>query len=237
MMPIDQEGNVSSLEYNNLIFVPQHPSNQSNYIKIDFEPIAHLPDLKDLSNTAQETLIAALIISLLVGTYFKFILYGFFWFSRHDKNNNFKNRPINAMILLGAVIHHVTHLFMGVNYCLSLGFDVNLGEYLGEFYCHLPVFVATFAIAYLIIGSMVIAIFRVLYIKKGMWSKHLLGNKLVIASIALLGSILLSLIITILFTIERSSERVVFNACMGYSATLADITYQYRGNMKFITTN
>ena len=230
-MSVDHEQKAPFLENNHMIFVPQHPSYQSNYTTIHFQPIpAFLPALKYLSKPVQETLLAVLMISLLVGTYFKFILYGYFWCGRHDKNNHFRNRPINAMILFGAIIHHATHLFMGVNYVLSLGFNVNLGEYLGEFYCNLTLFVATFAILYLIIGSMTIAIFRVLYIKFGTWSKYLINNKLVIVSGAVLGSIILSLIITTLYIIESSSERVIFNACMDQSATMTDIIYQYRGN-------
>ena len=231
MMSSDQERNASSCEYNNLIFIPHNHSHQSNYTRIHFNPIEHLPDLKSLSNGAQKSLFAALVISLLVGTYFKFILYRYFWCGRHDKNNNFKNRPINAMNLLGAIIHHVTNLFMGVNYALPLGFGIHIGEYMGEFYCNLTQFVGAFSIAYLCFGSMTIAIFRVLYVKYGMWSKHFIDNKAVIASIALLGSTLLTLVLTIMYIIEQSSERVMYNSCMGYSTTFLDVIYQYQGQL------
>ena len=132
------------------------------------------------------------------------------------------------MILFVAVTHHVTHLFTGVNFALVLGFDLHLGDFMGDFYCNLTLFIGVFGLAYLYIGSMSIAIFRVLYIKYGTWVRDH-TNKVVLASIALVGSILLSLIMTILFIIEKSSKRVTYNTCMGYSTTLLDIIYQYQG--------
>jgi hypothetical protein len=223
-----QEQKYSALESNYSIFAPESDANQLNYITLHFQRIEHFHGLKSLSYTTQKLLFAALIISLLVGTCFKSILYSYFWRSRRDKRKSFKNRPINAMILMGAIIHHVTHLFMGVNYGLVLGFDLHLGDYMGDFYCNLTLFIGVFTIAYLYIGSMNIAIFRVLYIKCGRWVKHHMNN-VVLASIALVGSILLSLIMTILFVVERSSKRVIYNTCMGYSTTMIDIIYQYQG--------
>ena len=216
-------------ESNYSISVPKSDSNQLNYTTLHFRRIELLSGIKSISYTAQKILFAALIISLLIGTCFKSTLYSYFWRCRHDKSNSFKNRPINTMILFGAVIHHVTHLFMGVNYALVLGFDIHLGDFLGDVYCNLTLFIGVFAIAHLYIGSMSIAIFRVLYIKYGTWVRDH-TNKVVLASIALVGSILLSLIMTVLFIIEKSSKRVVYNTCMGYSTTLLDIIYQYQGH-------
>jgi hypothetical protein len=133
------------------------------------------------------------------------------------------------MILVGAIIHHLTHLHMGINYALALGFHVYLGVYMGEFYCNLTVFVGVFGGAYLITGGLVIAIFRVLYIKHGTWLRNHADN-VVIASIALVGGTLLSLVLSILFTIERSSKRVTYNTCMGYSTDQMDIIHQYQGH-------
>ena len=232
MVSSEQERNASWMENSILIFVPHNQSHHSNYTKIHFQPIDRLPDLKSLSRGAQKTLFAALVISLLIGTYFKFILYRYFWSSRNDKSNNVRNRPINAMILLGAIIHHITNLFMGVNFALLLGFGIHIGEYMGEFYCNLTQFVGVFSIVYLIIGSMSTAILRVLYVKCGMWSKCFIVNKLSIASTLLLGSIFLALVVTILYIIEHSSERVVYNACTGYSTTFQDVIYQYRGHTR-----
>jgi hypothetical protein len=231
-MSSDQERNASSVQYNNLIFFPHNHSYQSNYTKIRFQPIEHLPDLKLLSNGAQTTLFPVLSTSLLVGTYFRIILYRYFWRGRHDKNNNIKNRPINAMILLGAIIRHVTNLVLGANYGLLLGFGVHMGEYMGELYCNLAKFVGVFSIAYLIIGSMTIAILRVMYIKNSMGSKFFIDNKIVIGYTALLGSILLTLVMTILFTIKPSSERTGYNSCMSYPTTLLEVIYQYRGHTR-----
>jgi hypothetical protein len=228
-MLTDEELKPDATGYKNSIFFPQSHTNLSNYTKLQFQPIEHLPSIKSLPYTAQKLSCVALLISLLVGTYFKLILYRYFWRCRGDKSKNFKNRPINSMILVGAIIHHLTHLYMGINYCLALGFDVHLGVYMGEFYCNLTLFVGVFGMAYLITGSMVMAIFRVLYMKHGTWLRAHTDNG-VIASLALAGGILLSLVLSILFIIERSSKRVTYNTCMGYSTDQMDIMYQYQGH-------
>jgi len=225
----DEELKTKASEYNYSIFFPQSHANQSNYTELQFQLIEHLPSLKTIPYTVQKVLFVALVISLLIGTYFKLILYRYFWRCRGDKSNNFKNRPINAMILLGAIIHHLTHLYTGINYALALGFDVHLGVYMGEFYCNMTLFVAVFGAAYLITGGMVIAIFRVLYIKHGTWLRNHTDH-VVVASIALIGGVLLFLLLTILFIIERDSKRTTYNTCMGYSTDRMDIIYQYQGN-------
>ena len=218
----DDKWKAAVYEYNYSIFFPQNHANQSNYIELQFQLIEYLPSLKTIPYAAQKVLFVALVTSLLVGTYFKLILYRYFWRCRGDKNNNFKSRPINAMILLGAIIHHLTHLYTGINFALALGFDM------GEFYCNMTLFVAVFGTGYLITGGMIIAIFRVLYIKHGTWLRDHTDN-IVVASFALFGGILLSLVLTILFIIERSNKRTTYNACMGYSTARMDIMYQYQG--------
>ena len=46
---------------------------------------------------------------------------------------------------------------------------IHLGMYISEFYCNLTLFLTVFGVGYLYTGSMIIAIFRVLYIKYGRW--------------------------------------------------------------------
>ena len=99
----------AALQHIYSIFVSQTHANQLNYTKLNFQLIANLPGLKSFSYTTQNILLVALITSLSIGTYFKLILYRYFWRCRRDKSNSFKNRPINVMILLGAIIHHGTH--------------------------------------------------------------------------------------------------------------------------------
>jgi hypothetical protein len=225
----DEELKPVATGHNYSIFFPQSHANQTNYTKLQFQLIENLPSIKYLPYTVQKLLFVALVISLLVGTYFKWILYRYFWRCRGDKSMNFKNRPINTLILVGAIIHHLTHLHNGILHSLALGFDVYIGVYMGEFYCNWTLFVGVFGMAYLINGGTVIAIFRVLYIKHGTWLRDHTDN-VVIASIALVGSILISVVLSILMTIERSSKRVTYNTCMGYSPDQMNIIYQYQGN-------
>ena len=218
------------VQYNNYsISFSLHHSKELNYIEFNFKFIEHLPDLKSLSYTAQNVLLVALTSSLLLGTYFKMILYKFFWCFRHDKD--FNRRPINVLILLGAIFHHVTHLFIGLNFAVTLGFDVHLGDYLGERYCNVTQYVGVFGITYLITGNLIIAILRVIYINRGKWIRDQI-DRVILVSIAVVVSISSALFLAIIFNIEKSSKRVVFNSCMGYSTTYLETIHQYQGTQK-----
>ena len=92
------------------IFLPDNTTNLSEYTEFTFSAIEDLPDIKSLSEFARNILLAILICSLFVGTYFQCIFYLHIYRHRHDKGNKFKERAINAMILCGAVVHHATHI-------------------------------------------------------------------------------------------------------------------------------
>ena len=210
------------------IFLPDNATNLSEYTEFTFSAIEDLADIKSLSEIVRNILLAISICSFVVGTYFKCIFYLHIYRHRHDEGNKFKERPINVMILCGALVHHATHFFIFVNFICRLSLDVCLGDYMGNVYCYIVLFVGVFGTCYLIVGSMCIAILRVIYIKRGTWILYG-GNKKLIAYIIFLGGLLVSITLTILFIIERSSKRVLINSCMGYSTRLRDIIYQYEG--------
>jgi len=217
------------LRRNFSIYLDQNTKNVSSLSHIiNFELHENKPTLKLIPQFAQHILCACLVISLTIGTYFKCVLYKHILRHRHDDGNSFKDRPINVMTLYGAIIHHITHLFMGVNYSLALGFDIKMGEIFGEIYCHIMLFVGVFGIAHLIVGSLAIAIFRVLYMKHGPWLKYRIGEGVPFC-LLMFGGLLLTTILTVLYVVEESSHRVVINICMGQSSAMIDIMRQYEG--------
>ena len=163
--------------------------------------------MRSFSPIVSYFLVSGLVISLLCGSYFKVVLY------RGIFGQKLNDRPINVLLLVGGIIHQLSHLLYGINLILTIGFNVSIADVLGATYCNVEVFVCVFGIAYLSVGSFGIAIFRTLCIKCHRWTKKpkwLLG-------VVLFGSLGVSMMISALFMIETHSGRVTYNACLGVS--------------------
>ena len=81
---------------------------------------------------------AFLLVSMLIGSYFKFLLYRFIFVSSKLNNGSyFKMTPINSMILNSAIIHHLTHLPAGLSLVMIIGTDIVPEQILGSEYCKL----------------------------------------------------------------------------------------------------
>ena len=189
---------------------------------LEFEKIEDEPALKTFSRSAQRGLLAVVIISFFVGSYFKHIYHQ----NILHCGVTFKECPINLMLLIGSMIQEFKHIFLCINYTLALGFDVEMGEHLGESYCTFTLFVAVFGDGHLVAGSLMIAIYRVLYIKCDTWVKYKAGKVRLL--VILLGfGLLITTFFTIIIVTEDSSHWVVFNICMGHSSEFWDIVNQY----------
>ena len=179
------------------------------------------PSMRSFSEVVSHMLVGGLVISLLSGSYFKCVLY------RGMFEEKFWDRPINVLLLLGAVIHHSTHLFYGISLIVTIGFDVSLGDIFGCTYCQVELFIATFGIGYLSIGSLGIAIYCTLYLRCHHWTKYVVGEKLLLG-IIFIGSLTLTAFLVTLFVIETSSKRVVFNGCIGQSELAQSILIEIK---------
>ena len=140
------------------------------------------------------TLAVLMTTALLVGSYFKFVLYRYV-FITNKQNRGWMHRPINVLIVASAIIHHVTHLFGGIQYIMCSTTDAPLGDVFGSSYCHSVVAIYVYGVGYLSIGSSGIAIYRFLYIKFDHWVKYHIGEKILLwivlfLSIAITGSCL-----------------------------------------------
>ena len=174
------------------------------------EMVTGKPAMRTFSEVVSHILVGGLIISLLSGSYFKSVLY------RGIFEGKFWDRPINVLLLVGAVIHHSTHLFYGISLIVTIGFDVSLGDIFGTFYCEIELFILVFGIGYLSIGSLGIAIYRIIYLRHNHWAKYVVGEKLLLG-IIFVGSLMVTTLLATLFVMETTSKRPVFNGCVGQS--------------------
>ena len=193
------------------IDIQGHPNFSSDHSAIHMgKMVTGKPAMRSFSDVMSHILVGGLAISLLLGSYFKCVYY------RGMFKEKFFDRPINILLLLGAVIHHSTHLFAGINLIVTISFDVSLGETMGIMYCQLELWIGTFGLAYLSIGSLGIALYRVLYLKYDHWTKYVVGEKLLLG-IIVIGGLMITACLATLFMIETSSKRVIINGCIGQS--------------------
>ena len=73
------------------------------------EMVSTVTDLRSLPSSAFYSLIAVLIILLLMGSYFKSVLY------RVIYTEKFQERPINVLIIIDAVVQHLCITFWDIN--------------------------------------------------------------------------------------------------------------------------
>ena len=136
------------------------------------------------------------------------------------------HRPINVLTVASAIIHHSTHIWMGVYYIITLNVDKPVKDLIGSHYCQISYWIGLYALIYLSVGSLGIAVYRLLYIKLEALVKDVIGEKYLLAWVLLLG-ICFSAIILFLVTRESNNTRSFLNTCNGHSSTQAQIWIEY----------
>ena len=97
----------------------------------DMLVVSHISDqeipLVNLPFRVKRILAVALIVSLIVGSYYKNIMYRYV-FTTNSKNRGWMLRPINILIVTSAVIHHATHFWVGMVYAIMLMMDISMAD-------------------------------------------------------------------------------------------------------------
>ena len=182
-------------------------------------------------------IIVILTISLLTGSFFKCVMYGYV-FLANKQNRGWMHRPINVLTLTSAVIHHFTHFWLWIWYVVEMFDDTPVSKSVGSFQCHLNQWIGLFGLGYLSVGSLGIAVYRVLYLKHEEWVKYVIGERILLALVLSISFILCALLV-FLYDLETNSHRFGRNMCNGVSGTQAQIMIDYdlsRGKMLITTT-
>ena len=182
-------------------------------------------ELEQLGEFAWIPLIVFLVGSLTIGSYFKSALY---WYM-YDHLNGIKDRPIDILLLLRAIILHVICLFIITTYTIGLSFDITFSHHLGEAWCNVFWYGGVYAFAYRNIGGLGIAVFRLFFIFCGKWINNKFGTKGMLFVIST-ASVSVSGLITIGFGIGNgpsSRRQLSWNFCIGQSETFREILHEY----------
>ena len=124
----------------------------------DDAPMVNLP------KNFKITIIVALVIAIIVGSYFKSVLFKGI-FSKNSPNHGWMSRPINVLIFVSAFIHCITSILTSIHLILILWIDEPLQALFGPFYCFLLPVVGEIGIFYQAVGSFGICIYRMIYIR------------------------------------------------------------------------
>ena len=117
-------------------------------------PILEIKDasqaLRLLSSISRYSIATFLMMSILVGSFFKCFLYRYILVSSKLNNGSyFKMTSVNSLLLISAITHHFTHLYAGIFLAITIGTDIVLEDVLGTTFCHASQFIGnTFPISY-----------------------------------------------------------------------------------------
>ena len=191
-----------------------------------------ISEIEKLGEAGATIILLSLVGSLTIGSYFKSALY---WYM-YDHLKGIKDRPIDILLLLQAVIQHMMCLIMVSTYIIGISLDITFSHHLGEAWCNVPWYAGTFGAGYRNIGGLGIAIMRLMYMFCGDWMKGKFGTKRMLFVIAI-GSLTSSGLMTIGFGIGNgpsSRKQPTWNFCVGKSERFREILHGYsviRGNV------
>jgi hypothetical protein len=184
-----------------------------------------LNGLDSFNQFVEGVVIFSLLGALLVGSYFKCGLYQYMY----DSYTELIKKPIDMLILIQAVIHHLACLLNVTFLTIGLLFDITFSKYLGEASCSILWYTQAFGGIYRVFGSLGIAILRTCYIKSPYQVRddNNRTKKMFI-------TLLLCLTITSITTLawghgngSASRKQVLWNFCTGQSETIREVVHNY----------
>ena len=182
-------------------------------------------------------IIVMLTISLIIGSFFKCITYSYVVLA-NKQNRGWMHRPINVLIVTSSIIHHITHIWMWIWYVVEMMSESSVSDAVGPYMCQVIQVIGLYGLGYLTVGSLGIAIYRVLYIRHEDVVKYVIGEKLLLFIILFL-SLTVCGVLVFVYNLETNSHRFGLNMCRGISGTHAQVLIDYeisRGHHLLDTT-
>ena len=181
--------------------------------------------IETLDEIEESVVVGCLLGSITVGSYFKTALYHYLYDNRKD----LKNRPIDLLLLVQAIIQHLICLLMVLTFTVGLLLNITFSHHIDESWCNVPFYGGTFGAGYRNIGGLGMAVFRLLFLFHGNWVNDVFGiNKLFCVILA--ASLTLSGLMTLGFGVGNgpsSRKRVTWNFCIGQSVEFREVLHEY----------
>ena len=170
-------------------------------------------------------IVVIMTISLLIGSFFKCITY-IYVFRANKQNRGWMHRPINVLIVTSTIIHHITSIWMGICIVVEMMTETSSSNAIGPYMCQVNQLIGLYGICYLTVGSLGIAVYRVLYIRHENVVKYVIGEKLLLFIILFLSLTVCWVLVTV-YSLETNSHRIYLNMCRGISGTHAQVLIDY----------
>ena len=173
-------------------------------------------------------------LSLVIGTYFRFIVYKYL-FQQYKKK---ELTSVNKLSFTVVFIDHLSRTSGALATTLVIlngkGLDHVVGGY---WFCTAQVLFGQFAFYYSFVGSLGVSIYRIILIKHNYFLKYVVGEK-VMLSLILYGGILLTLIFTIILN-SHDYDKLFDDTCMFVPKMqvlqILDEYEQSRGNLSIFS--
>ena len=168
--------------------------------------------------------VGSLAASAMVGSYCKSAIYHYMY--RMIQESGVK--AMDVLILVNTVTQHLICLFLVFVYSVGLTGDITYSDHVNEIWCNLPWYAGIYGICYRTFGSLGMAIYPLLLIKRNDWVVSI--GKKTLGIVVLLFSIMISIGTTIGFGTGNgpaSRKQVTWNWCVGRNENLREILHEY----------
>ena len=212
----------------------EHENDVYSWIQILEAKDARIPQLLQKPKPVQWLLLVLFWPPLIIGTYFRSIVYGFFFEQYKKKELTSVNKLSFAVILTdhlsNAILTLTTTLIILNGETLHLVFDGCWLLTAGLLYSH-------FAFYYGFIGSLGVSIYRILLIKHNYFLKDVIGEKTMV-NLIFYGGVILALVFTIILN-YHDYYNVFHTTCMPvpkqWLLQILDEYEQSRGNLSILS--
>ena len=183
-----------------------------------------LSALDSLTNSGVSAVIGSLVASAVVGTYYKSAVYRYMY----QKIKDFESTSIDILILVSSLTQHLMCLILVFTYTIGLGLNITISDYVDQAWCNVPWYAGIYGAAYRTFGSLGIAIYRVILIKRNDWVESFGRKKMLLVVLGL--SIAISVGLTIGVGTGNgpaSRKQVTWNWCKGENEEFREIIHEY----------
>ena len=202
--------------------MPLYIGHSFDIFTID-ESNLELDPLSAMNGYGIAIVVSSLLAAVVVGSYCKYPLYQYMY----DTSKELTSKPVDLLILIQAIIEHLVCIGMVVFFSVGLIFDITFASYFGEMWCLFPWYAASFSVAYRTIGSLGIAILRLIHIKKAIQAEGVgAGTKWIVLFVC----IVVTALVCIGYMMgdgSASRKQVLWNFCTGTSEAVRESVFNY----------
>lgn len=199
------------------------------YIKNRFDVVIQLFSVEnvmqvrilDFSGLLQLFTGGLFLVLLLLGSYFRYLLYEQCFHQYQGK----EFKPINILILFVTISQHLTMVSHFMLYSFTVLSENLFGHVKENRFCTFVYYLYRFDIVYAIVGGLVISVYRILYIKCENLVKYEIGEKVLLCAILAVG--LITPLCVALFLLKDYDDGIIDSCLLVPRGQMLDLLDEY----------